>query len=98
MSTPISQDTIVSCHPDHLSAELDGELVIMSVTEGKYVGLNSIATVVWRRLGQPVRVAELCAELVRDYQGDEAVITQDVHDLLVRLQELGLLAIAQASE
>ncbi len=95
MQPPIDQDTIVSSQPEHLSAEIDGELVIMSVSEGKYVGLNGIATAVWRRLGRPVRVAELCAVLARDYEGDAAVIARDVQEMLTRLRDLGLITIHQ---
>lgn len=93
MPATINPDTIVSTHPDHLSAEIDGELVIMSVADGKYVALNAIATAVWQRLGQPVRVSKLCADLARDYDGDGAVIAQDVQEMLQCLSSLGLIAV-----
>jgi hypothetical protein len=90
--------TIVSWHPAQSAAEIDGEVVVMGFSQGKYVGLNDIASAIWRRLERPQPVADLCDALVRDFEGAPAAIRRDVVELLGRLDELGLLTIAdQAS-
>lgn len=97
MLTLITPDATVRWHSDHLAAEIDGKVVLMSVAEGKYVGLDDIASVVWRRLERPVRVADLCGRLACDYQGDPAEIARDVAEFLKQLDELGLIAVEQAA-
>ena len=90
----LDPDTRVEWHPDHLAAEIDGQVVVMSLSQGKYVGLNDPATLVWRRLQRPQSVAALVDGLIRDFAGDAATIRCDTVDLLVRLHELGLIRIA----
>ncbi len=84
-------DTRVGHHPNQLAAEIDGQVVVMGLVQGKYIGFDGIATTIWRRLEQTPSVAELCAGLARDFDGDPAVIRQDVGDLLARLDEFGLI-------
>jgi len=85
-------------HPNQLAAEIDGQVVVMGLAQGKYVGLDDIATTVWHRLDSKPTLSELCDGLVRDFAGDPAVIQQDVRDLLGRLHELGLIVVENAGE
>lgn len=83
----------VRWHPEQVTAEIDGEVVVMALAQGKYVGFNDIASAVWRRLGAPVTVAALCDGLAGDFDGDPEAIRQDVVALLARLDELGLVEV-----
>lgn len=68
-----------------LSAEVDGELVIMDVEKGLYFGLDAIGTEIWKRLETPTTVAELSSALALEFEADAATIR---HDLLALLDEL----------
>ncbi|MEJ0041807.1 MAG: PqqD family protein [Rhizomicrobium sp.] len=48
---------------------------------------------IWRRLERTQTVSELCDGLVRDFEGDGAVIAQDTIDLISLLREYGLVDI-----
>ncbi len=87
-------DTIVRWHPDQVAAEIDGEVVVMSIAQGKYVGLDDMASGIWRRLEAPQRVDALCEGLIRDYEGDPDAIRADVLAFLARLEEHGLILVA----
>jgi hypothetical protein len=76
---------------DALSAEVAGEMVLMSVDLGQYYGLDSIGSTIWRRLDSPVVVGDLCASLGSEYKGDPSVIERDVIALLEKLDAHGLL-------
>jgi hypothetical protein len=89
--TRLTPDTIVSWHPAQASAEIDGDVVVMGFTQGKYVGLNDIASAVWRRLERPQPVAALCDGMIRDFDGDADEIRRDILALLAELHEFGLL-------
>lgn len=78
---------------DVLAADVDGELVLMSVEQGLYFGLDAIGADIWGRLEEPVRVADLCASLAADYEGDPATIERDVLALLDRMAARGLVAV-----
>lgn len=87
--------SIVAWSDDQLSTEVDGAAVLMSIAHGCYFGLDAIASDVWRRLEQPVRVADLCGALARDYDGTAEAIEQDVLNLLARLTEHGLIEVRE---
>ncbi|HYH21262.1 MAG TPA: PqqD family peptide modification chaperone [Azospirillum sp.] len=78
---------------DVLSAEVDGEAVLMSIEKGFYFGLDDIGSDVWRRLEEPVGVAALAAALAEDYDGDPAVIEHDVIALLTDMAANGLVEV-----
>ncbi len=84
-------NTRIGHHPKQLAAEIDGQVVVMALAQGKYVGFDDIATNIWHRLEQTPSVAELCNGLAQHFDGDPAVIQKDVVDLLGHLHELGLI-------
>jgi hypothetical protein len=66
--------TTVQQREDTLCAEVGGEIVLMSHTYDKYYGLDMVGADIWRRIKQPIEVAQLCAGLASDYSGDAATI------------------------
>jgi len=54
-----------------LSAELDGETVMISQDTGKYHGLRGSAGLLWDRLETPCGIADLADTLVRRYALEE---------------------------
>lgn len=92
---PITLSSVAVCSDAPLTAEVDGEVVLMSVSDGMYFGLNTVGSDIWRRLAQPTRVADLCAALSADYEGDAAQIERDVLTLLTKLVERQLVEIRE---
>jgi hypothetical protein len=84
-------ETIIQRRADALTADVAGELVLMSVEQGKYFGLDEVGTDIWHRIEQPIAVGRLCASLAVDYLADAATIERDVVALLERLSDNGLL-------
>lgn len=91
-SVAVSSTVVQSRDP--LAAEVDGEVVLMSVDLGRYFGLDVIGADVWRRMETPVRVSDLCAALAADYDGAPEVIERDVLELLHRMADRGLIEIS----
>jgi hypothetical protein len=81
----ITEASIVTRRADILQAEVAGEVVLMSVERGQYYGLDPVGSEVWRRLAEPVPVAELCRQLLQQYDADPAVVLRDLLELLQRL-------------
>jgi len=76
-----------------INADVDGEVVIMSLSEGCYFGLDNIASDIWKRLESGCTVAELLDSLAQDYDATREVIENDVSELLRRMAERDLVVI-----
>jgi hypothetical protein len=81
----VGNATVISRSPSVLTAEVDGEVVMMSIEQGRYYGLDDIGTDIWKRLDTPCSFAELIDRLAVDYDADRATIASDVRDLLGRM-------------
>lgn len=90
----VTSTSIVVVRSEPLKAEVDGEIILMSVANGLYFGLDDIAGDIWRRLARPIRADALCAALSVDYEGEPAVIERDVLTLLNKLAERGLIDVS----
>jgi Coenzyme PQQ synthesis protein D (PqqD) len=81
----VVDSTVISRSPSVLTAEVDGEVVMMSIERGRYFGLDDIGSDIWKRLDQPCSFATLVDRLVADYDADQATIAADVEALLGRM-------------
>jgi hypothetical protein len=86
--------TVISRSPSVLTAEVDGEVVMMSIEQGRYFGLDDIGSDIWKRLDKPCSFAELIDWLAGDYEADRATIAADVRDLLGRMAEQDVVRLA----
>lgn len=91
----ITPSSVVVWSQEPLSAEIDGEIVLMRVTDGLYFGLDTVGSDVWRKLAQPVKIADLCVSLAERYEADPGVIEQDVLELISKLYERQLVEVLE---
>jgi hypothetical protein len=77
--------TLISRSPSVLTAEVDGEIVMMSIEQGRYFGLDDIGSDIWKRIEQPCSFAALIDRLAADYDADRATIAADVQAMLGRM-------------
>jgi hypothetical protein len=78
-----------------LSAAVGKEIVMMDIESGRYLGLDSIGSNIWRRLESPRTFREIIDGLVADYDADRAVIADDVRRLLLDMAAHGLVTFGQ---
>jgi hypothetical protein len=83
----IGATTMISRSPSVLTAEVDGEIVMMSIEQGRYFGLDDIGSDIWKRIEPPCSFASLIDGLAVDYEADRATIAADVQNLLGRMVE-----------
>ena len=91
--SPITAESVVSWSRAPVATEVDREVVLMNVGRGRCYGLGETGSSVWRRLGSPIRVEDLCRELMLEYRADPEVLVIDVLTLLEHLQEEGLVRV-----
>src|SRR5256885_7335228 len=84
-TSSISDAAVLSRSPTVLAAEVDGEIVMLSIERGHYFGLDDIGSDIWKRIDPPCSFAELVDRLAANYDADRATIAADVRALLVRM-------------
>ncbi len=89
---PLSLTTVVARRDGFIEAEIDGEVVALSVEQGTCVGLNRVGSRIWNLLATPARIDDLCAMLVSEYRVAPDVCERQVLDLLEDLRAEGLIA------
>ncbi|ABC23820.1 hypothetical protein F11_15490 [Rhodospirillum rubrum F11] len=94
---PLTPGSLVGWHPEQVTAAVDGEVIVMGLIRGQYVGLDDIGSVLWTLLEQPRTVRQLCDDLGRRYQGDPATMSADVVAFLEDLRALDLIEVLDAA-
>ena len=91
-----SGDAVVTRNDGLLTAEVDGELMAMSVERGTCYGLDAIGTRIWSLLAEPRTVDELCAALLAEYDVDPGQCRSDLVSLLDDMRAEGLATVRAA--
>lgn len=90
---PIGPDTVVCRNDDLVAVEVDRTVVMMSVEQGMYFGLDGAGPRIWSLLGTPHTVDELCRELGQEFDVEPDVCRDDVRAFLGELVEAGLVRV-----
>jgi hypothetical protein len=69
----------------------DSEAVMLDIESGTYFGLRNVGKAIWDRLERPVKVEDLYAELMEEFEVDPATCRTDVDSFLADLDAKGLL-------
>lgn len=80
--------------PDIIASEVDGELVLVSIQDGKYFGLDAVGSEIWRLLEEPRSSAALVEALQSQFEGDAAQVESDTLAFIDELAANGLLRAA----
>ena len=79
----ITRTTVVARSGDVVHTELnDGEVMMMSVKNGEYYGLDPVASEIWVMLAEPHSVAQICASLLGRYEVSAEDCERDVVGLV----------------
>lgn len=88
--TPIGPDTVVTRSEEPVAVEVDRKVVMMSVDQGMYFGLEGTGPRIWALLEQPRSVRQLCDELTREFNVDRDVVEREVGTFLEELRRAQL--------
>jgi hypothetical protein len=89
----LDRETTVVADRTHVSAEVDGEIVVLQVTTGTYFGVDDVGAFIWRRLQEPMTVQDLCSAVVARYDVELADAAEDLDRFLNDLLGAGLIAV-----
>lgn len=89
----ILPDQIIKKHSELLSSEIDNEIVMMNVENGKYYGLNTIGSEIWKLLSSPKKVDEIYSYLLSIYNVEKSICKNEVTQFLNHLVKENLIEI-----
>jgi hypothetical protein len=95
----IMLDTKLSRNGDILHAPVGTEeAVMLSISAGRYYGLNAVASRVWELLETPKTIAQLCAQICEEFEVDMQTCEAEVLKFVQVLIDNGIVneAAAQA--
>ena len=78
-------------NPDLVTAEMDGDLVMLSIERGTYFGLSGIAPSIWEMLETPCSREELLVALLERFDVSQATLRADMDEFISDMIDKGLL-------
>jgi hypothetical protein len=90
MDTAITDATFLKVSPDAIGSDVDGEVVLINIKSGAYIGLDMVGSEVWRRLQGGTAFGDLCTGLKAHFRGDGEVIEGDARVFVSTLVQSGL--------
>ena len=69
--------TVVAA-PEHLSARLGAESVVLGVSKGVYYGLDHVAARIWELLQSPITLMDVRDAIVREFDVDADTCERDL--------------------
>ncbi len=91
--TPVTSTTLVTIitrNPDMVAADIDGDLVMMSVEQGEYFGITGVGPRVWHLLAEPTTVSDLTRAICAEYAVEESICQAEMQAFIEELIDLGL--------
>jgi hypothetical protein len=90
----VTESTVITRSEGLVEAEIDGELVMMSIDKGDYYGLDSIACRVWQLLEQPQPVSKITSQLLGEYDVAAEQCEADIGAFIREMAEHGIVTLA----
>jgi len=81
----IQENDMIVRTDDFISTEIDNEVVLMHVVNGRYYGLNEISGHIWAKLETATKISHLIETLQSEYKGEPERIRADALRLLEKL-------------
>jgi hypothetical protein len=94
MITINNQDRVI-LNQELLQSEIDGETIMMSIDNGKYYGLNTVASRIWEIIKDEPLFAEIVEKLVTEYDIDKTQCEKETKDFLIKLIENKLIKLEE---
>jgi hypothetical protein len=89
----IDDNILLSRATDVVAADMDGEMVMISIASGKYYGMDAVSSSLWGLLENPKSISELVQVLCEEYEVEYRQCRADVLELLTYLRGEGLVKV-----
>jgi len=87
----LGPDSVVRVSSNQVYSRLGDEVAILELDRGVYYGLNDTGSFLWNLMKKPVRVNEMRAALVEEFDVDADTAEKDLLRVLADLRDAGLI-------
>ena len=88
--TEIANDARFMRDPDLVAADMDGDLVMMSIDNGEYYGVGGVGPRIWELLESPRTVEQISAAIVDEFEVEADTCREDILGFIRQLLDMGL--------
>ncbi|HSK21298.1 MAG TPA: PqqD family peptide modification chaperone [Longimicrobiales bacterium] len=92
-SSEIGLQTVVARSDEPVAVEVDGTVVMMSIDQGMYFGLEGVGSRIWALLDRPRRVSDVCEALTQEFDIAADACRREVLRFLEELRAAQLIRI-----
>lgn len=89
----IGPNTILKRKQDQLFSEIDGEVVMLSVENSEYYGMDKVGSHIWQLIEKPVSLKQLIGLLLDEYEVTEEQCMEDTLKFIEQLMDKDLVEI-----
>ena len=93
----VTIESVVVAADDQISADLDGEAVVLGLDRGMYYGMGGVGTRIWELIRESTGVADILKTIVEEYEIDETTCQRDLLRFLDELEAEGLLVVSDGA-
>lgn len=90
----IGQSSVVQWSAEAVATEVNDEVVLMNLVRDRCYGLGSTGSDIWRKLREPIQVADLVVQLQGAYEAPPGQIESDVLRTLNEFASEGLIEVS----
>ena len=92
--TVLTLDSVVVRGSHHVETEVDGQVFMMRLDEGKYFALDASARRIWQLVAQPVSLGSVVTALTNEYEVEPTQCQAEVLAFAETLLRRGLIVAA----
>jgi hypothetical protein len=89
----INLRSTISRNPSMVFNKIDDEVVMLSIENNEYYGLNAIGSRIWESIAQPIVFSALVDQLLAEFDVNREQCEHDVIEFLTKLDEKKLIVI-----
>ena len=89
MMSELSLNTLFVRKTGLVSADMDGDTVLMSLEQEEYYGISGVGPRIWELLDKPISLSAIIKTLCYEFEVDEAMCHADVQEFIQSLIDNG---------
>jgi len=89
----LDPSTVVKKSAGQVSCLLNEEVAILNLDHALYFGLTGVAAYIWDSLQEPRSVAEVCDDVMTQFDVASDVCRTDVSSFIISLRDAGLIEV-----
>lgn len=91
---PLTVDSVVVSTEEQVSADLDGEAVVLGLAKGIYYGLDEVGARIWALVREPRTISDIRDSIVTEYDVEPDSCLRDLIQFLEGLETEGLIRVS----